>query len=184
MDDLVASVAVFAKEQEHRHQNLVETLADVRCQSAQKVAQEPADQNGGQLEADSPHNGAGNNVADRSGILTEGKAKIAMDRVLAENQKLLGHGLIGAELFGIVLINLLHSGGVGHTGSQLTGDSGNRVSRHQTGQEEVQKDCDHERDQEPDDFFTKIFTVALHATDPPLSKQEGPCSNMEHGRFD
>ena len=158
-----------AQKQEGREQNLVKALADVRRQGAKQVAKQPANQDRGQLQADRPHDGAGNNVADGSGILAEGKPEVAVDGVLAENQKLLRHRLIRTELFCITLVNFLHGRGVGHTVRHFTGDGRDRVGRHQPGQKEIEEYCNDKSNKKPDYFFSKIFTVAFHATFPPLA---------------
>ena len=150
-----------ADEQGDGHQDLVPALLQVSCQSAQQVAQNPAGDNGGELQSQGPDDGAGDDVSNGAGILAEGQTEVTLQSVLAEQQELLPHGLVDAELLGIVFVHLLDCGSIGH-GAHLGHDTGNGVGGHQTGQNEVQHHCHHECDGEPEEFFTKVFAVAFH----------------------
>ena len=152
----------ISEEDGYRQQNLIKALAQVCSHCAQDVAQDPADQNGGQLQGHRPADGGGEDVAHLAGVLTEGFAEIAMEHILDEHAELDDHGLVGAELLLIVLVNFTDGGGVGHTGGQLAGDGGNGVGRHQPGQDEIENDGKHQRDEEPQQLLAEVFSVTFH----------------------
>ena len=155
-----------AQKQRDRQQDLVEALADVSRQRAQQVAQQPADDDGRKLQRDGPADGAGNDVAHLAGILAERGAQIAPEQVLDEDEELFDHGLVGAELLLIALVDLLHGAGVGHALGHLAGDGRHRVGGHQPGQHEIQYHGDHQRDQKPHQLLAEVFAVSFHNDSP------------------
>ncbi len=156
----------IAHKQGHGQQHLVKALLDVGGQGTQHVAQDPAHEDGGQLQSDGPAHGGGNDLADPLGILAEGDAQIAAEQVLHINEELLGHGLVQTELLHVLLIGLLDDGRVGGAAHQLAGDGGHRVGRHQPGQDKVEENGEHKGDEKPDDLFAEILFVAFHGVDP------------------
>ena len=123
----------ISEEDGYREQDLVKALSQVCSHCAKNVAEDPADQNGGQLQRHSPADGGSQNITDLPGILAEGFAEIAMKHILHEHTKLHDHGFVGAKLLLIVLINFTDGSSVGHTRGQLAGDGRNGVGRHQSG---------------------------------------------------
>ena len=157
-----------AHEHGQGHQNLVKALADVGGQRAEQVAQQPADENRGQLQRNGPGNGAGDDVGNGARILAEGGAEIAADCVFHEDKELLVHRLVGAEFLLIALVDFLHGAGVGHALGQLAGDGGHRVGRHQPRQNEVQNHGNDKRDYKPQNLLAEIFAVSLHVINSPI----------------
>ena len=76
---------------------------------AERIPDQPADDDGRELKTYCPPEGRFENVCNRSGILTEGYTKIAMQYIIHVDEKLFKHGLVGSEKIYIMLIDLFHA---------------------------------------------------------------------------
>ena len=146
-----------ADEQAGRHERLVPYAALVGREGAQQVAQDPAHQDGRQLQRHSPPDAAADDIRNGSGILVVADAEGALGRVADEIPELAEDILVQAELVLVEGDLLLHLFGGGSGADALAHDGVDRIAGHQTRQDEVQDDRRDKRDDKPDDLLLEVL---------------------------
>ena len=147
----------IADKHEHRHQHRVHRAPYVGGDGPQHVANEPAHQNGGDLQAQRPDDGRADDVVDRAGVLGNGRAQIPAQGVAGKGKELLGQGFIQPKILGVLLHHLLAHAGVGDARRRLVYQHIHWVAGHEAGQQEVQKHGDDKRYHIPYDSVAVIF---------------------------
>ena len=150
-----------AEKQADRHQCLIPEAAFVGRQGAQQVAQQPADQDGRQLQCHRPPDTGSDNIGYQAGVLVVADAERTADGIFDKIPELSENVFIQSELVLVecdLFLNLLR----GRPGADILSDDGvHRITGHQPRKNEIQDDGSNQCDDKPENLLFEVFPHAF-----------------------